>query len=491
MNRDKLLILTYGGIQAHALARQLRGCSIYCELLPADTPAANVAAMAPRGVILAGSNESGSIEEGPQCDSALFDLGLPVLGIGHGARCMAKQLGGEVRHTALENQTLQLHFVSSSPLFSGLSYSDRLITRLDMVELPAGFSVIAHGHGIAAAFANEEKKLYAMQFGVETNDPDGLLILDHFAVDICGCERWWTTENIVTSIIDDIKARVGDGHALMALSGGVDSSVCAALMHRAIGEQMHCLYIDTGLMRKGDTRVVRESFGMSMGIRIHCINARDRFFQRLEGLTDSEEKWAAISNEFSIIYQEEAARHSGVEFLVKGTIYSDVLNFSHNEQNLGGLTGYQLIEPTRYLFKGEVRAVGEYLGLAPEITQRQPLPGSGLAMRITGEVTMEKLAIVREADAILREEIEAAGLNRRINRYCAELAETTSTGDRRCRYVVALRALTRSGSVSTSYRLPYDLLERATERILTTLPKVDRVVYDLTPNPPRPVEWEM
>ena len=182
---------------------------------------------------------------------------------------------------------------------------------------------------------------------------------------------------------------------------------------------------------------------------------------------------------------------SGVDFLVKGTIYSDVLTFSPDEQNLGGLSGYRLIEPTRFLFKDEVRAVGEYLGLSPEITQRQPLPGSGLALRITGEVTMEKLSIVREADAILREEIEEAGLNRRIRRYCAELAETTSTGEKRCRYVVALRALMRSGSTSTSYRLPYDLLERATERILTALPKVDRVVYDLTPNPPRPLEWEM
>ena len=491
MNRDKLLILTYGGTQAEALARQLRGCQIYCELMPVDTPAAEIAAQAPRGVILAGVNASGDVTQGPQCDPALYDMGLPVLAIGHGARCMAQQLGGAARHTALEDQTLQLHFVSSSPLFAGLSYSDRRITRLDMVDLPAGFSVIAHGHGLAAAFACEEKKLYAMQFGVESNDPDGLQILDHFAVDICGCERWWTTENIISSIIEEIRETVGDGHALMALSGGVDSSVCATLMHRAIGEQMHCLYIDTGLMRKGDTRVVREVFGEGMGIAIHCVNARDRFFGRLKGLSSPQEKWAAISDEFSIIYREEAARFSGVDFLVKGTIYSDTLSFSNDEQNLGGLTGYQLIEPARFLFKDEVRAVGEMLGLSPEITQRQPLPGSGLAMRITGEVTMEKLFIVREADAILREEIEAAGLSRRIRRYCAQLAETTSTGEKHCRYVVALRALTRSGNALTGYRLPYDLLERATERILAALPLVDRVVYDLTPNPPRPVEWEM
>ena len=486
MKRDMLLILNFGGTQAQALARRLRGCQIYCELRPFDTPAAEIAEIAPRGVILAGQGEDDSL----QCDPALYDLGLPVLGIGHGARCMVTQLGGQVRHTALEDQTLQLHFVSSSPLFAGLSYSDRYITRLDMLDLPEGFSVIAHGHGIAAAFACEEKKLFGMQFGIESNDPDGLEILDHFAVDICGCERWWTTGHIVDSLVEEIRETVGGSQALMALSGGVDSSVCAALMHRAIGEQMHCLYIDTGLMRKGDTRVVRESFGMSMGIRIHCINARDRFFQRLEGLTDSEEKWAAISNEFSIIYQEEAARYSGVEFLVKGTIYSDTLSFTHDEQNLNELSGYRLIEPTRFLFKDEVRAVGEYLGLPEDITQRQPLPGSGLAMRITGEVTLEKLSIVREADAILRDEIEQAGLNRRVRRYCAQLSETTATGDRACRYVVALRALTLAGSASIAYRMPYDLLERATERILEALPQVDRVVYDLTPCPPRSIDWE-
>ncbi len=491
MNRDKLLILSYGGSQAQALAKRLRGCQIYCELADADMPAANIAALSPRGVILAGVNETGSAEDGPHCDPELFGLGLPVLGIGHGARCMARQLGGQVRHTALENQTLQLHFVSTSPLFEGLSYSDRFITRLDMLELPEGFTVTAHGHGLAAAFACEEKKLYGMQFGIESNDPDGLLILDHFAVDICGCERWWTTENMVNTIIADIHERVGGGQALIALSGGVDSSVCAALMHRAIGEQMHCLYIDTGLMRKGDNRIVREVFGEAMGIDIRCVNARDRFYARLKGLTGPAEKWAAISDEFSQIYREEAARFEGVEFLVKGTIYSDVLNFSPDEQNLNELSGYSLIEPARFLFKNEVRAAGEYLGLAPEITQRQPLPGSGLAMRITGEATLEKLAIVREADSILREEIEQAGLNKRILRYCAQLSETTSTGEGRCRYIVALRALTNAGSAWTSYRLPYDLLERVTERILTELPPVDRVVYDLTPSPQRPVEWEM
>ena len=490
MNQDKLLILNYGGTQAQSLARKVRGDRVYCEILPADTPAAEISAPGVRGVILAGINETGFVEDGPQCDPAVFSLGLPVLAIGHGARCMARQLGGRVRHTALENQTLQIHF-ASSPLFSGLSYSDRFVNRLDMIDLPDGFTVAAHGRGMAAAFACEEKKLYGMQFGVESNDPDGLLILNRFAVDICGCEQWWTTENFVESAVAEIRGIVGEGHALMALSGGVDSSVCAMLMHRAIGDQMHCLYIDTGLMRKGDTRVVRELFGERMGIDIHLVNARDRFFARLEGLTDPAEKWRAVSDEFSIIYREEAARYAGVDFLVKGTIYPDVLFLAPDEQaNLNELDGYRLIEPVRFLFKDEVRAVGDYLGLAQEITQRQPLPGSGLAARMTGEVTQEKLAILREADSIFRDEVEQAGLNRRLSRCCAQLSETTSTGEKRCRYVIALRALTQSGAAYSGYRMPYDLLERVTDRILTELPLVDRVVYDLTPAPSRSTEWE-
>ena len=484
MDRDKILILSYGGDQAYTLARRLRSGQFYCEIMDAAAPAAHIAQAKPKGIIITGSPELPD-GEGLQCDPGVYDLGLPVLGIGRGARQMAAQLGGNVRHTALENQTLQLHFVSSSPLFEGLSYSDRYVTRLDMIELPAGFQVIAHGHGIAAAFACEEKKLYGMQFSVEVNDPDGLLILDHFAADICGMERRWTTENIVSDIVSDIRERVGGAQALMALSGGVDSSVCATLMHRAIGENMHCLYIDTGLMRKGDTRVVREELGLGMNMSIHCVNARDRFYEKLKGLTDPMEKWQAIRSEFSDIYKEEAARYPQVEFLVKGTIYSDLLSLSPEDQNLNELMGYHLIEPARFLFKNEVRDVGAYLGLPEIITQRQSLPGSGLAMRVTGEATPEKVNLVREADAILREEMEQTQLARKAWRFCAQLSDTTSTGGKACKYIIALRALSRSGAASVPCRLPYDMLERVTGRILSEFPQVDRVVYDMTPSPER------
>ena len=486
MFKDSLLIVSLGGPQAQTLAQRLRGCSIYCEICDAPQALGVIRERTPRGVIVTGAPS----EDVPAPDPGLWTAGLPVLGIGQGALTMLTAQGGRVSHQAMEDQMLQVHYVQSSPLFRDMSYSDRYMTRLYAVDLPEGFQVIAHGHGIAVAFSDEGKRLYGMQFGVEQNDPEGLEILDHFAVDICGCSRWWTIENIVQAIVSDIRAQVGDGQALMALSGGVDSSVCAALMHRAIGGQMHCIYIDTGLMRKGDNIIVRERFGEANGIEIACINARDRFYARLRGVTDPREKWAVIGDEFTRIYRDEADRYPDVKFLVKGTIYPDILNYSDDQQNLNELSGYELIEPARYLFKSEVRLIGEYLGLDSVITQRQPLPGSGLAMRITGEASLEKLAIVRESDAILREEIEKAGLNRRVNRWCAELSDTTSTGDRCCRYVVALRALSRSGPAITAYRMPYDLLERVTERILTELPLVDRVVYDLTPSPLRPEEWE-
>lgn len=489
MKRDGILILSYGGAQAQSLARRVRGGGVYCEILPADAPIEDIRAFKPFGIMLTGEADTGIEDDAPACDAAVYDLGVPVLAVGFAARRMVSQLGGHICHVALENQTLQTHFSAASPLFAGLSYGDRYIARLAHVELPAGFKVTAHGHGLAAAFACEEKRLYGMQFGIENNDPDGLAILANFA-ELCGCERWWTTENFVEAMVEEIRQRVGDGHALMALSGGVDSSVCAALMHKAIGTQMHCIYIDTGLMRKGDTRIVREMFGERMGIDIHCVNARDRFFARLEHVTDPAEKWAVVSDEFAQIYREEAARFTGVDFLVKGTIYNDILDFSDKAQNLNELDGYKLIEPARCLFKNEVRDIGEYLDLSPEITNRQPLPGSGLAMRMTGEVTQEKLTLLREADYILRCEVEQASLERRIRRYCAHLAETTSTGEDRCRYVVALRATTVSGTAESAYRMPYDLLERVTDRLLTELPQIDRVVYDLTPYPLRSSEWE-
>lgn len=290
--------------------------------------------------------------------------------------------------------------------------------------------------------------------------------------------------------IPRIREQVGGRNALMALSGGVDSSVCAALMHRAIGSQLHCIYVDTGLMRKGDTEMVRRVFLEDMGIQMTVVDARARFLARLRGITDPAEKWRAVSEEFAAIYEEEARKLPSVDFLVQGTIYTDVLDgYSKDDFSASGMET-ALIEPVRELFKDEVRELGEKLGLPPEVVGRQSFPGAGLGIRIIGEVTEEKLHLLREADAIWHEEILQAGLNKRIRRYFAVLSETASSGEKHCSLVVALRALGAAGSSYTAYRMPYDLLERVTERILTELPQVDRVVYDTTTTPPRPTEWE-
>lgn len=487
MTGDTILILDFGGTSAQLLAKRLRRAQVYSEILPADTAASEISALAPKGIILCGSNKSGSVTEAPFCDKDVWSLGIPVLAIDHGARSMLTSLGGKLNQTFIEEQTLQLHFVSSCPLFDSMSYADRRITRMDQVELPAGFTVAAHGHGVAAAFADVKRNLYGMQFGIEANDPEGIEILNNFMFGICGCEKWWTTETFAARIIDDIRSTLGSSHVMIALSGGVDSSVCAALMHKAVGDNVHCIYIDTGLMRKGDTRIVRELIGEQMGIPIKCINARDRFLDRLQGITSPEGKWEAITDEFQKIYAEQAQALGNIEYIAKGTIYSDILNFEEQEQELHSLMGYKLIEPIRTLFKSEVRELAELLGMSEMIAYRQSLPGAGLAIRMSGEVTREKVEILREADAILREAAFDAGIDVKLYRCFAFLAETASTGTKPCKYVVALRALT---NTKACYRLPYELLENVSEKIITDIPQVDRVVLDMSPFPMRAIEWE-
>ncbi len=484
MNRDMMLILDFGGTQAQSLARRVRSSGVYCEVLPCDTPVENITGENVRGILMAGDGR----REG-SADVSVWNAGLPVLAMGFSARKMAEALGGRDMGAVLTEHMLELE-LTASPLFESLTGCERYIHRLDALELPEGFDAIAQSDGMTAAFANEEKKLYGMQFEIESNDPDGLTMLDNFLSGICGCERWWSTEAFMELAIPRIREQVGGRNALMALSGGVDSSVCAALMLRAIGSQLHCIYVDTGLMRKGDTEMVRRVFLEDMGIQMTVVDARARFLARLRGITDPAEKWRAVSEEFAAIYEEEARKLPSVDFLVQGTIYTDVLDgYSKDDFSASGMET-ALIEPVRELFKDEVRELGEKLGLPPEVVGRQSFPGAGLGIRIIGEVTEEKLHLLREADAIWHEEILQAGLNKRIRRYFAVLSETASSGEKHCSLVVALRALGAAGSSYTAYRMPYDLLERVTERILTELPQVDRVVYDTTTTPPRPTEWE-
>lgn len=492
MKTSNVLILDFGGSQAQALARTIRGGGIYCEVLPYNAPIELIRQANPYGILLTGGR--GGMER--ECDYEVYTLRTPVLAMGDSARAMLRQLGGRVLNAEMTDSMLSLRMEESCPLFDGMPSCERFVRRVNALELPENFRATAQADGMAVGFALEKKRLFGIQFDIEANDPDGLTILNNFLTDICGCERNWSMGAFIDETIRQIREQVGSGNALMALSGGVDSSVCAALMHQAIGKQLHGIYVDTGLMRKGDTETVRRVFCDQLGIQITIVDAKNRFLEKLRGVTDPIEKWHIVSREFAAVYEEEAAKLPSVDCLVEGTIYSDVLHGYElgytppMKSENAPLSVKPLIEPVRDLFKEEVRRVGEILGLPNEIVGRQSFPGAGLGIRIIGEVTEEKLRLLREADAIWHEEIVAAGLDRRIRRYFAVLSETASTGRQHCERIIALRALGNAGTDYTAYRMPYDLLERVTERILRELPKIDRVVYDMTTTPPRPVEWE-
>ena len=477
---EKILILNLGGSYAKTLARRIRACGVYCEIAPCDAGVDIVRSLAPRGLILAGEDRNEAL------DAALLRLGLPVLGVGAGALCLARALGGQVAEAALVSDSAPL-VLSPSPLVKDIPDCERYFDALHPLTLPEGVSVIASSDGLTAAFADEQARLYGMQFTVEANDLEGMDILMNFCRGICGCEEEWAIPAFLEAECRRIQQKVGTGSALMAMSGGVDSSVCAALMNQALGEQMHYLYVDTGLMRKGDTEMMLRIFARDMGLKLTCVDARERFLRALRGLTDPEEKRRATESLFRDIFHEEAEKLGNIDYLVQGTIYSDVLD---SDRPLLEPEPEHVVEPVRRLFKGEVRTLGECLGLPEQIIHRQSLPGAGLAIRTLGEVTEQKLNMLREADAIYREELLAARLDKRIKNYFAVLEESTSTGEHACRYTVALRAVSQAGGSYVVYRMPYDLLERVNERILSEVPGVDRVVYDMTVSRRSGIEWE-
>ena len=491
MNKSMMLILDFGGDQAQSMARMLRGAGIYCQIMPYHTPADTVRQLNPNGILMMGGRDDRELE----CDYGIWLLRTPVLAIGTSCRYMIRQLGGHILKGQITDQITRLQIDSACPVFDGLSDCERYIRKMNALDLPETFRAVAHTGGMAAAVAYERKRLFGLQFDIEANDPEGLTILNNFLNEVCICERWWSIPTFISEKIEEIREQVGSGHALMALSGGVDSSVCAALMHHAIGKQLHCIYVDTGLMRKGDAEMVKRVFADEMGIQLTMVDAKARFLSRLAGVSDPKEKFRIISEEFADIYEAEATRLPSVDCLVEGTIYPDVLSghdlgyMPVNEEG-SALSDKPLIEPVRELFKEEVRAIGEVMGLPKEIVERQSFPGAGLGSRIIGEITEENLRLLREADAIWNEEVASSGLSRKIRRYSAVLSETTSTGRIHCERIISLRAQGQSGMGHTSLRLPYDLLERASERILRELPKIDRVVYDLTPSPMRPLDWE-
>ncbi len=501
MFADKVLILDFGGTQAQSIARKLRGERVYCEVLPYSVPLEEMQKAAPKGILLAGGVPD---SEQPRCDARVFALGLPILALGHTVRLLATELGGKDLGILAAKRTAEISF-ADCPLFEGLTESDRYLERVDAFELPEGFAALAFsGGGMMPAFGDALRGIYALQFYPESNDPDGLRILSNFAVKICRCAPEWSIDRFVAEEIEAIRAQVGGGRALMALSGGVDSSVCAALMHRAIGENLTCVYVNTGLMRKGETEMVMRVFHDELGLDLICVDASDRFLVRLKGVRDPLEKRRAVLDELLNVFADEGAKLGSFECLVRGTIYPDVIG-SYSQTGAHGRNAdtvvtqkidfTRLIEPLRVLFKDEVRQVGEVLQMPRELISRQPFPGPGLAIRCIGEVTQEKLRILREADAIFRAEIAEAGLDRRIWQYFAVLTDVHSIGLRDSgpcyEHTIALRAVSSQDAVSAyAYRLPYDLLERVVSRITSEVPGVNRVVYDVTGKPTAMIEWE-
>ncbi|MDI3508176.1 MAG: hypothetical protein PWP48_1204 [Clostridiales bacterium] len=511
MPDEVVLVLDFGGQYNELIARRVREAKVYCEVLPYNTSLERIKSIEPKGIIFTGGPSSVYADNAPYCDDGIYRLGIPILGICYGAQLMAKQLGGNVaRAQVREYGRTDIHVDNQSVLFHGIE-SDTVgwMSHTDYIdELPAGFKVIASSSNCpVAAMADEERKLYAVQFHPEVvHTPRGFDMLKNFLYKVCGCNGTWTMTSFIEDTVASIKERVGDGSALCAMSGGVDSSVAAMLVHKAIGRRLTCILVDHGLMRQDEVEEVERVFKEQFNVNLVVVDASDRFLSKLKGVTDPERKRKIIGEEFIRVFEEQAKALGHIDYLVQGTIYPDVIESGRGDaavikshHNVGGLPEdidfKGIIEPLRNLFKDEVRKVGLELGMPEKVVWRQPFPGPGLAIRIIGEVTPEKLAILRHADAILREEIAKAGLNREIWQYFAVLTGMRSVGvmgdERTYDYTIALRAVTSTDGMTADWaRIPYDVLSNISNRIVNEVQNVNRVVYDITSKPPATIEWE-
>lgn len=509
---DSVVILDFGSQYAQLIARRVREANVYCELVPHDVSWDEVAHLQPKGVILSGGPASVYEPDAPQLPQWVLESGLPVLGICYGMQLLAQAFGGTVAPAQQrEYGPALVEVVTEHPIFTGLPQRfDVWMSHGDRIDvLPPGFVALARSANAPFA-AMARGNVIGLQFHPEVaHTPLGAAMLRNFLYDICGCAPTWTPESFIERAVRDIREQVGKNRVLLALSGGVDSSVTAALIHRAVGEQLTPVFVDTGLLREGEAETIREVFGRHFRMPLVAVDARERFLARLRGVVDPEEKRRRIGEEFIRVFETVAREHGPFRFLAQGTLYPDVIESAapnasrtaakiKTHHNVGGLPEdlqFELLEPLRYLFKDEVRAIGRLLGLPEEIVQRQPFPGPGLAVRILGEVTEEAIAIVRRADAIVREEIEAAGLSAALWQFFAVLLPVKSTGvmgdQRTYAHVVAIRAVTSSDAMTADWaRLPHDLLGRLANRIVNEVPGVNRVVYDVTSKPPATIEWE-
>ena len=514
MNRETVIVIDFGGQYNQLVARRVRECNVYCEIYSYKTDIEKIKSMNPKGIILTGGPNSCYEADSPTYTKELFELGIPVLGLCYGAQLMQHILGGKVERAEVREYGKTEVFVeNSSKLFHNVSSSTICwMSHFDYISKTApGFTITAHTADCPVAAAEcEEKKLYAIQFHPEVlHTVEGKTMLSNFVYEVCGCAGDWKMDAFVENTIKDIRAKVGDGRVLLALSGGVDSSVAAGLLSRAIGKQLTCVFVDHGLLRKDEGDEVEAVFGSEGQFDLNFIrvNAQQRYYDKLAGVTEPEAKRKIIGEEFIRIFEEEAKKIGAVDFLAQGTIYPDVVESGlggesaviKSHHNVGGLPEYvdfkEIIEPLRDLFKDEVRKAGLELGIPGRLVFRQPFPGPGLGIRIIGEVTEEKVRIVQDADAIYREEIAKAGLDQDINQYFAALTNMRSVGvmgdERTYDYAVALRAVkTIDFMTAEAAELPYEVLNKVMSRIINEVKGVNRVFYDLTSKPPGTIEFE-